>query len=275
MKTLVNVIAATVRKGPWVVIVVTVVFSMVMGSFSGQFTPAEDQNASFAPEAPELEAQVTIGELFGSSQSAMQVLISSDGDDVITLDGLAATMAIEESIRSSDLAQFLIDSPENPAVASYMAPVGFAVAQGAPAPATDAELKAIYTQSYSDVPSQQRGFIDLLLPTNADPTSGSSDVGILVVSYEGAEDFDELARRAQLAADAVSAAVLPDGIEADPFNQELIFANQDDFSAEILNLFLAAGFIIVTVLGAVYLLRPGSAVGRALTLVGFLLWSAQ
>ena len=109
MKTLVNALSAAVRKAPWLVIAVIVVISMVMGAFSGNFTPAEDQNESFAPEAPELAAQVTIGELFGSNQSSMQVLISSDSEDVITLDGLTAVSAIEASVRASDLAEYLDD----------------------------------------------------------------------------------------------------------------------------------------------------------------------
>ncbi|HXV71052.1 MAG TPA: MMPL family transporter [Acidimicrobiia bacterium] len=271
MKTLVNAISGAVRKAPWVVIISTVVLSMALGALSGNFTPAEDQNESFAPEAPELEAQATIGELFGSGQSALQVLIEADSGDVITLDGLAATTAIEESVRSSDLSEFLADSPESPAVASFMAPVAFAISEGAPAPTSDAELKATYSESYGQIPSQQRGFVDLLLPADADPTSAQTDVGVLVISYESSSDFDEGARRAQLAADAVERAQLAPGVTADPFNQELIFANQDDFSAEILRMFLAAGFIIVTVLAAVYLLRSPGALGRSLTIFGFVL----
>ena len=209
MKAVVNLISNLVRKAPWIVIIVTVLLSMTMGAFSGNFVPAEDQNEAFAPEAEELEASGRIGELFGSSQSAMQVLISTDSGDVVTVDGLAATSAIEQSIRSSELAEFISDSPE--ALASYMAPVGFALGQGAPAPTSDDELKALYSNSYGQLPAQQLGFIDLLLPTDADPASAESDVGLLVVSYESSEDFDEAARRAQLAADAVASAALPDG----------------------------------------------------------------
>lgn len=271
MKTLVNGIASVVRKAPWIVIIVTVVLSMAMGALSGNFTPAEDQNEAFAPEAEELEASTRIGELFGSSQSAMQVLISAESDDVITTDALVATQSIAEAIRSSELAEFITETPEAPAVASYMAPVGFAIQQGAPAPTSDSELKGLYADAYSQLPAQQVGFIDLLLPTDADPTSAESDVGILIVNYASSDDFDEAARRAQIAADAVESASIPDGISAEPFNQELIFANQDDFSAEILSLFISAGFIIITVLGAVFLLRPPNAVGRALTVIGFIL----
>ncbi|MGB7859752.1 MAG: MMPL family transporter, partial [Acidimicrobiia bacterium] len=271
MKTLVNLLSGAVRKAPWVVIIVTVVLSMTMGAFSGNFTPAEDQNEGFAPEAPELEAQGQIGELFGSTQSVMQVLVSSSSDDVITSDGLAAVAAIEESIRSSALAPFLADSPENPAVVSYLAPVGFAIAQGAPPPTTDAEVKAVFSSSYEQTPAQQRGFVDLLLPNDADPMSANSDLGILIVSYQSSENFDIAAERAQLAADAVQGADIPGGISAEPFNLELIFSNQDDFTTEILRLFVSAGFIIITVLAAVYLLRPRNAVGRGLTIIGFIL----
>jgi hypothetical protein len=271
MKTLVNALSAAVRKAPWWVIAVTVLISMALGAFSGNFTPADDQNESFAPEAPELDAQTTISELFGSTQSSLQVLISSDSEDVITLDGLAAVTAIENSVRSSDMAQYLADTPDSPAISSFMAPVGFAIAQGAPAPTGDDQLKAMYEQAYQQIPAQQRGFVDLLLPTDADPAGATTDLGMLVVTYESSEDFDEGSRRAQLAADAIASADLPEGISAEPFNQELIFSNQDDFSSEILKLFIAAGFIIISVLAAVYLLRPPSAVGRALTIVGFVL----
>ncbi|HEX6286618.1 MAG TPA: MMPL family transporter, partial [Acidimicrobiia bacterium] len=271
MKTLINAISGAVRKAPWVVIILTVILSMALGALSGNFTPAEDQNESFAPDAPELAAQATIGDLFGSSQSSMQVLIAAESGDVITLDGWEATNAIEKSVRSSALSEFLADSQDSPAIASYMAPVAFAVSQGAPAPASDAELEALYTQSYGELPSQQRGFVDLLLPTDADPASAQTDLGVLVISYESSSDFDEGARRAQLAAEAVQAAELAPGITADSFSQELIFANQDDFSAEILRLFISAGFIIITVLAAVYLLRPPNRVGRSLTVIGFAL----
>lgn len=271
MKTLVNALSGAVRKAPWVVIIVAVLVSMTFGAFSGNFTPAEDQNESFAPEAPELDAQVRIGEFFGSAQSAMQVLISSDAEDVVTLDALAATSAIEEAIRSSQLSEFMVETEESPAVVSYMVPVGSALAQGAPVPASDSELKALYAQSYGQTPPQQAGFVDLLLPTDADPAAAEADLGVLIVTYESSEDFDEAARRAQIAAEAVASASLPAGISADPFNQELIFANQDDFSAEILSLFVSAGFIIITVLAAVYLLRPPKGVGRALMLGGFVL----
>ena len=274
MKAFVNLLSAAVRKAPWVVIIVTVVLSMAMGAASSRFVPAEDQNESFAPEAEELEAQAKIGELFGSTTGRLQVLIGSSSDDVITSDGYAATLAIEESVRASELSEFLLDSPENPAIGSYLSPVHGAVAQGAPMPTTDAEVKGIFSQSYDQTPGQQQGFIDLLFPSDVDPASAVSDLGILIITYQSDEDFDIAAERALIAAEAVNAADIPSGITADPFSGELIFAGEDDFTSEIGRLFASAGFIIITVLGAVFLLRPRGALRRGLMIGGFVLLTA-
>ncbi|MFO7701328.1 MAG: hypothetical protein R6W79_12075, partial [Acidimicrobiia bacterium] len=103
MKTIVNGLATVVRKAPWAVIAVTVVISLVLGAFGGQFAPAEDQNESFAPDAPELTASAEINQRFGAV-SRMQVVTSSTTGDVITVDGLLAALALDESLRSGEAA---------------------------------------------------------------------------------------------------------------------------------------------------------------------------
>jgi len=271
MKTLVNTLSWAVRKAPWVVIIATVVASMALGAASGNFQPAEDQNESFAPDAPELLAATRIGDVFGSSQRVMQVLIRSDGGDVITADGLAAVTAIETAIRESELAELLADRPNNPAIVSYLAPLQFAVAEGAPAPSSDEDVKAAFTDAYDQSPRQQQDFVNLLLPADADVGSATADLGIIAVSYQGSDDFDVSADRASIAAEAVESAELPGGIVAEPFNSDLIFANQDDFTGEISRMFLAAGFIIISVLAAVYLIRPVRRSMKTLANVGFVL----
>lgn len=110
MKTFVNFLAGAVRRVPWVVIAIVLVTSIVLGSFASQFQPAEDQNESFAPDAPELTAATAIGEKFGSAVARMQVLTSSTTGDVITLDGLQAAVALDQSIRNGDGATYLVDS---------------------------------------------------------------------------------------------------------------------------------------------------------------------
>ncbi|MFQ5968552.1 MAG: hypothetical protein ACE5MI_13240, partial [Acidimicrobiia bacterium] len=56
MKTLVNGIAAAVRRVPWIVVIVVVLISMVLGALAQNFPMEEDSNESFAPDAPELLA---------------------------------------------------------------------------------------------------------------------------------------------------------------------------------------------------------------------------
>ena len=63
MKTFVNALAWIVRRAPWAVILLTVVVSLGLGSFAGKFTPSEDANESFAPDAPELAAAERIAEV--------------------------------------------------------------------------------------------------------------------------------------------------------------------------------------------------------------------
>ncbi len=113
MKLLVGTLAAVVRRFPWVVVITTIVITIVLGSFAGQFQPADNDNESFAPEAPELAATSAVSDLFGeeSSQSVMQVIISSDTGDVITLDGLAAVDAIRATVVGGSLSPYLVDQP--------------------------------------------------------------------------------------------------------------------------------------------------------------------
>jgi len=81
VKSLVNGLAWVVRRAPWAVIIVTVVFALVLGGFAGQFQPSEDQNEGFSPDAPELVAAEAISDRFGAdtNQSVMQVIVSSTG----------------------------------------------------------------------------------------------------------------------------------------------------------------------------------------------------
>lgn len=87
MRTLVKALATAVRRAPWIVIAVVIVMSMILGGLASKFVPADDQNESFAPDAPELSAAAEISETFGVV-SSMQVVVSSSTGDVITLDGL-------------------------------------------------------------------------------------------------------------------------------------------------------------------------------------------
>ena len=264
MKSLVNGLATAVRRFPWVVIVVVLVISFVLGGLGGQFTPAEDQNESFAPEAPELTASTEIAERFGAV-NRMQVLTSSSGSDVITLDGLQAAIALEESIRGdAEASALLVDVPNNPAILSYMAPVQFAIQGGAPVPTSDAEVKALYSAGLESVPPEFRQFLTSLVDNDADLASATAELGLTSISYESSDDFDELADRALVIATAVESAPAPGTITQEAFSVELIFASGDDFQEEVARLLLSAALIILLVLGIIFLVKPSQVRDRVL-----------
>jgi len=266
----VNALAWVVRRAPWAVIVVTVVVSLVLGAFSGQFTPSEDQNESFAPDAPELAASETITNLFGAetTQSVMQVIISSDGGDVVTLDGLASSTAVREAIVTGPMGPYLVMSPEQPPVVSYMSPVEQAIDFGAPAPTSDEEVKALYAMAYGQMPVEQQGFVDALLPSTADRAAVSSPSG-LVLSFSVADFEDQAYIDASIeTARTIGALALSDGYTAEAFSLEIIFGGTDEFQSEIGRLFASAGFIILLVLTTVFLVLPKKRKNKIIAGVG-------
>lgn len=270
MKALVRGLAASVQKAPWAVLGITIALTLVLGYFAGQYLPAEDQNESFAPDAPELQASAFISETFGAV-ATMQVLTSSSSGDVITLDALNAQLSLDESVTASEGGEYLAQSSEIPAILSYLAPVQFAVQEGAPFPTSDAEVKALYAGGLDGLPPEFRSFLTALVSEDADLAAATAQYGLTAISYVSSDDFDESARRAVLLADAVWATPTSDSITLDPFSQELIFGSSDDFQEEILRLFASAGLIILLVLAIVFLVRPSSVKDRGLFIAGVVL----
>jgi predicted RND superfamily exporter protein len=273
VKTLVNVLASIVRRAPWAVIGVTIVITLLLGSFASKYLPSDDQNSSFAPDAPELSASAEIAETFGST-ARLQVLTSSTTGDVITLDGLLSALALEESVRGSEAASILVDQGQSPAILSYMAPVQFALGAGAPMPTNDDEVKALYAKGLDGVPAEFRSFLTALVSDDADLQAGTAELGLTAISYETTDDFDEAAVRATVVGDAVLATPTPDTITNEPFSLELIFASGDDFQTEIARLFASAALIILLVLGIIFLVKPKTVKDRTLFVIGVALMLA-
>ncbi len=272
MKSLVSALATAVRRFPWVVIVATVIVSVVLGNFAGSFQPEEDSNASFAPDAPELAAAETINDLFGaeSTVSVMQVIVSSDGGNVFSLDGMEAVNAVSETVVSGTFADILVDQEGGPIV-SFLAPVQGAIEQGAPMPMSDEELQRMFKSSLIELPPGQAGFVEGLLPTSADISGPASDSGLMIIFTSGAEssdDIDQFVDASVEAAAEISATVLPAGYTAEPFSFELLFGDQDEFTAEIGRLFGTAALIIMVVLAMVFLVKPRRALARWILVLG-------
>jgi predicted RND superfamily exporter protein len=270
LKTFVSALATVVRRAPWLVVVATIVVTGILGSFAAEFQPAEDQNEAFAPDAPELAAASQIAATFGST-SRMQVLTSSETGDVITLDALLGVSAMNESVRSGDGSQYLVDQSQSPAILSFLAPVRFAIDAGAPAPTNDAEVKALYAAGMAQMPADFQSFMTALVSDEFDPDTVTAELGLNVITYEATDDFDELAARAQAIATAVEAAPTPESITLESFNQELIFATSDDFQTEVARLLAAAALIILLVLATIFVVRPGNGRDRLFNGIGLAL----
>jgi hypothetical protein len=270
VKSFVNALAWVVRRAPWAVIIITIVVALVLGGLGGQFTPSEDQNESFAPDAPELVASETITDRFGAetTQSVMQFIVSSEDGDVITLDGLAATAAVRDVVVSGPLAPYLVSSPDQPPVVSFLSPVEQAIALGSPAPTSDDEVKSLYEMAYGQMPVEQQGFVGALLPSAADRAAVSSPSGLLI-SFAVADFEDQVYIDASIAtAEAVAELPLPSGYTAESFSMELIFGGTDEFQNEIGRLFASAGFIILLVLTTVFLVLPKKRKNKIIAGVG-------
>jgi hypothetical protein len=278
VKVLINGLAWLVQRLPWLVIIAALVITFVIGSFAQQFQPADNDNDSFAPDAPELQAAEEINDLFGeeSSQSVMQVLISSDSGDVITLDGLATVDAVRNTVVTGALQTYLIDQPGTGPVVHYLTPVEFAINDGAPVPATDAALKAIYGAALADpdAPPELTGLAIGLLPASADVATASSPSGLLLVFSTGGgtstEEFDTFVAAAGKAAEEIATTEVPAGMTVEAFSFELLFSDTSEFEAEISRLFATAGFIILLVLSIIFLVRPKTRGDRWLAVIGLI-----
>jgi uncharacterized protein len=263
VRTVIRALAASVRRAPVVVVVVTIVLFGIFGYLSGQAEISQG-NEGFAPENDELLASERISDLFGSSaqETVMQIIVTSDGGDVFTTDALALVTEIETALRTSDSADEISDTPDRPGVVSFLAPVQQAAAQGAQI-TDDAAVKAAYTSALQDPQAAaQLGFVTSLLNQEADASTASATSALMLVfvespDVEGSDDaFDAMIETESALADAVESVTTPEGYEVLPFSFSLLFAEQDDFTSEVGRLFGFAALIILVILGFVFWLWP-------------------
>ena len=272
MKTLVNGLSHAVRRWPWLVIALTVAISIGFGALSQNFTPEEDSNEAFAPDAPELAAAERISDLFGdeSTTTVMQVIVKAEGGNVFSLDGLTAVDALRETVMGGALADRLVQDRPDP-VATFLAPVEFAT--GGTRPGSDAGLRRAFHDGMADMPPGPAGFIQAMVPTDADLNVPFADQGLIIIFNRGGEpgaDYDLFQEASAVAADQIRATPLPEGFVAEPFSFELLFSGNDEFQSEIGRLFGTAGLIIALVLALVFLVRPRRRAGLVVMRVGIL-----
>ncbi len=266
MKPIVSALASYAQRMPWVVVVTTLALTAVLGSFAGQVEIASG-NEGFAPDSAEISAQERISDKFGAegSGSTIQVVVREPGADVITVDGLETALAIEETIRSSEVGAVLSESAEQPGVVHYLSGVVQAMQaeELTVDEMTDEMVKQFYAASFDpDAASpEQVSFLSRLVSQDFDRASTSASSGMVLAfvgSYPGStaeESFNnQLETESDLAGDL---AVIESDLEIRPFSFGLLLTGVDDFTTEVGELFTLAFAVILVILASVYWLSPG------------------
>lgn len=266
MKALMSGLASVSRRAPWLVVMVSLVLTAVLGYFAGQVEVAGG-NEGFAPEGAEIEAQERIAEVFGdeSGGSTVQVILRDPEGDVITAAGLEAAMATARAMRESELGEQITDSPQQPGVVHYLSGVEEAmVAQGLTLEQmTDEMVKMLHSASLdpANASPEQVSFLTRLLSQDFDADSATASGGMVLAfvgRFPGA-DADEAFQNqvdAEVAlADDLSGVDTP--LEVRPFSFGLLLTGVDDFTSEVGQLFAFAFLVILLILGFVYWFSPG------------------
>lgn len=263
MTRLVLTLARLVRRSPASVVVGALVLTVAFLLLSTQVEMSTG-NEGFAPDNPEIQASETLAERFGdSSEEVVQILFEAPGGDLISSEGFQAVGAVANAIAQSDTAQYLSETPERPAMISFLTPAQQVLEGGSATAPNDAELDAAFGLGLENLPPDQAGFVEGMFPEGTEIQSATSDAGLMLIFLEtgdlpgtSEDQFDEIIRIEGDLADAVSSVELPSGVRAEPFSFALLFGDQDEFAAEVGRLFGMAFLIILVILGFVYWLRP-------------------
>ncbi|MCP3975633.1 MAG: MMPL family transporter [bacterium] len=280
MKSLVNLLASLVRRSPVGVLVGALVVTFVLGIFLPQQEMASG-NEGFSPDSPEFLAGEIVGDRFDTSAvTAVQVVFTNDGGDVLTADGLRSYLAVREAVLASEVGPVLVEGPQG-AIQGFFDPAVAALQQQGldPTSLSDADVKQLYQAGLSNLPPNVQSQATLTLSSaNTDLAVPSSTAGLMIVLIDSGKipndpDLIKLQAAEVDMQEKVDAALTP-GVEVAPFSFALLFANADEFAAEIGRLFGMAFLIIVLILGFVFWINPkgrmtgGKAVRRAAADVG-------
>jgi len=237
-------------RRPWLAVIAVLVVAI---GFSAMGRPEMSNDSSeFAPENAAITAAERIDTLFGEDASVtpLQFVVISEAGDVASTDGLAAANGVIAAIESIEvdgvrLADKLVEQPGVGAVTSFMTPVDLAVANGAPAPTTDAELKAMLSAGLERIPPAQAELIGNLYEGGlGDGVTAPS--GLMVAFFEAPTNPDEVRLLVDLQAglDDALAVNAVEGITTLPFSTQLIFSAGEENAFEIpLLIFGAIGII--------------------------------
>lgn len=253
MLTFLSAMSAAVTRRPGLVIAAVVVLTAAFGGLASQAVTVDDDAAI---DNPAVQAQDELSERFGDEGSVVQVIVSTPGQDVRGLDGLAASLAVQDAAEDSPVADLLPDGDgAQPAVLGFLAGAEAALEQ-APIELTDLEgdddVVDLQDQGFDEAPD---GLAEQAQDLVSDP-DGTSESGLVLVFLDTEGLASEEVEQTHLAlVEAIEAAEVPDGVEVEGFSFPLLFA-ESDIGPEVGQLFGAAFGIILLVLATVYWVRP-------------------
>ncbi|MEX1091630.1 MAG: MMPL family transporter [Acidimicrobiia bacterium] len=253
MKPIIRFLANAVGRRPVLVIIVSLALSAVFGYLTVFVAETSvGGQEGFSPENAEISAAERIGELFGegSTQSVMQVVVTSEGGDVISADGLAAANSVVVELQASEFSEYVTGTEQQPGVITFMAPVQqAAAAEGIDTTVLDdAAVRDLYAQSLEQA-GEQMGFVSQLV-------NEEGSTALILVFVDAADDADTQIAREEGIAEVIAGIDTGADIEFRPFSFNLLFGEDAGFEDEIGRLFGSAFAIIIGILLFVYWLKP-------------------
>jgi predicted RND superfamily exporter protein len=258
-----SLFARFTTRRPWLAIIA--VLAVAIGLSAMGRPEMSNDSAEFAPEDPAIAASERIETLFGeeSTVTPLQVVLVADSGDIVTTAGLAAATGVVEAIESVEvngvrLADLLVEQPGAGAVTSFMSPVQLAVANGAPAPTTDAEVKAMVEAGLARTPAAQAELLSGLFEGRLE-SGTSAPSGLMLAFFQTPADADASALLVEMQGEldaALQSAAFAD-VTALPFSVQLIQKAGEDSAIEIpLLLFAAIGIIGLALLFVYWTAAP-------------------
>lgn len=243
-------LAATVSRRPVIVLLLVLGLTGVLGFFSGQAV----NDDSIAVENELSAALETLDETFADPQSVLQVVVqTTDGSDVRSAEALQASLAIQDAIRSSDLADTLISGGQQPPIASFLGGAETALTMSGmdPAQLDDQGVRDLQDQALAQLPPQVAGLFEGLVGDGEPPTAG------LLLVFQETEGLDEseVTELQRELATVISDVEVADSLQVDPFSFGLLLGSGDP-GPEIGRLFGTAFLIILVVLFFVFWIKP-------------------
>ena len=274
MKSFVNLLASLVRRSPWGVLAGAIALTMLFGFFLPQQEMASG-NEGFSPDSAEFKALDTISEYFSdNSEEPVQIVMTARDGDLLTADGLRDYVAVQAAIKGSEVSDLFKDRPGGDLV-GYFDPVVQGLMQraeddGVPfdallANVTDADVKGAFRDALAEVPPELADLFSGLLAAGSDLAAPSSDTG-LMVAFLNVADLDDpdqtILQEKEVDMAAAIAAVDTTATDGAAFSFALLFADADEFAAEIGRLFATAFLIIILILLFVYWVIPRGRMSR-------------